>query len=116
MASWQSIEELPEIDQHLEKEHQEKTKVKNIQVRPPPPLLRTHRPCPAAAPCSIRTLLSPAERDCIVSKTFHSLIEAIFDLVRYPQSGDQLILWHVIRDRQGSLNTIMQRYARPCQE
>ena len=29
----QNIEELPEIDQHLEKEHQEKTKVKNIQVR-----------------------------------------------------------------------------------
>lgn len=28
----QSVEELAPIDQHLEKEHQEKTKVKNIQV------------------------------------------------------------------------------------
>jgi len=27
-----AVEELPPIDQHLEKEHQEKTKVKNIQV------------------------------------------------------------------------------------
>ena len=29
----QNIKELPEIDQHLEMAHQEKTKVKNIQVR-----------------------------------------------------------------------------------
>ena len=29
---FQAVEELPPIDQHLEKEHQEKTKVKNIQV------------------------------------------------------------------------------------
>ena len=28
----QSLEELPPIDQHLEKQHQEKTKVKNINV------------------------------------------------------------------------------------
>ena len=28
----QNIKELPEIDQHLEMAHQEKTKVKNIQV------------------------------------------------------------------------------------
>ena len=28
----QSVEELAPLDQHLEKEHQEKTKVKNIQV------------------------------------------------------------------------------------
>lgn len=29
---WQELSELAPIDQHLEKEHQEKTKVKNIQV------------------------------------------------------------------------------------
>ena len=28
----QNVEELAPIDQHLEKEHQEKTKVKNIEV------------------------------------------------------------------------------------
>ena len=29
----QNVEELAPLDQHLEKEHQEKTKVKNIEVR-----------------------------------------------------------------------------------
>jgi histone acetyltransferase MYST1 len=29
---FQDVSELAPIDQHLEKEHQEKTKVKNIQV------------------------------------------------------------------------------------
>ena len=32
MALVQNVEELAPIDQHLEKEHQEKTKVKNIEV------------------------------------------------------------------------------------
>ena len=36
-ASWamvlQSVEEMAPLDQQLEKEHQEKTKVKNIEVR-----------------------------------------------------------------------------------
>lgn len=31
-SSLQNVEELAPIDQHLEKEHQEKTKVKNIEV------------------------------------------------------------------------------------
>ena len=31
MCALQDMAELPPIDQHLEKEHQEKTKVKNIQ-------------------------------------------------------------------------------------
>lgn len=38
----QAVEELPPLDQHLEKEHQEKTKVKNIQVSR----------CPCAPSCS----------------------------------------------------------------
>ena len=29
----QNVEELAPLDQHLEKEHQEKTKVKNIEVK-----------------------------------------------------------------------------------
>lgn len=34
MMTWylQAVDDLAPIDQHLEKEHQEKTKVKNIQV------------------------------------------------------------------------------------